>query len=155
FRPLVLQPLLGDCRCAPATREPRLLRDVALAPTAIRDRYLAPVARLMSRTFGEQEAACVKASSWVSEIASELVPSGERALFMFATPRNYVANILAGENSVKELRMLAVTRARRLASRMSAIGPAHGDAELAGIAWACEMSALEAAADHMTDGQIA
>jgi len=147
--------LLGEIPGVLAIREPRLLRDVALAPTAIRDRYLAPVARLMSRTFGEQEAACVKASSWVSEIASELVPSGERALFMFATPRNYVANILAGENSVKELRMLAVTRARRLASRMSAIGPPHGDAELAGIAWACEMTALEAAADHMIDRQIA
>ena len=53
----------------------------------------------MSRTFADDELACVKATSFVSEIAPRLVPPGERALFMFATPRNYIASILAGENS--------------------------------------------------------
>ena len=57
------------------------------------------------------------AGSFVSEIAPELVPSGERALFMYATPQNYVASILAGENSVKELRILRSVRAERSASR--------------------------------------
>ena len=57
------------------------------------------------------EIACVKATSFASEIAPDLVPAGERALFMYATPRNYIASILAGENSVKELRMLAATSA--------------------------------------------
>jgi hypothetical protein len=108
----------------------------------------------MSRAFAEDEVACVKATSFVGEIAAELVPPGERALFMFATPRNYIASILAGENSVKELRMLAVSRAERLHRRVSAIGAAHGDAELAAIAWACEMTALEASADLMIDRRI-
>jgi hypothetical protein len=146
--------LLGEIPGVLAIREPRLLRDVALTPTAIRDRYLAPIPKLMSRTFGEQEVACVKATSWVSEIAHQLVPAGERALFMFATPRNYVASILAGENSVKELRMLAISRAQRLDTRVPVIGPAHSDAELAAVAWACEMTALEDAAERMTDRQI-
>jgi hypothetical protein len=55
---------------------------------------------------------------------------------------------------VKELRMLAVTRAQRLASRVSATGPARSDAELAGVAWACEMTALESSADAMAGGRI-
>jgi hypothetical protein len=146
--------LLGELPNVLSLREPRLLRDLALSPPEVRARYCAPVPKLMSRTFAAEEFACVKATSFVSEIAPELVPSGERALFMYATPPNYIGSILAGENSVKELRMLATTRAQRLQRRVSAIGPAHNDAELAAVAWACEMTALEAAADAMTDRQI-
>jgi hypothetical protein len=151
----LLSRLLGELTGVLAIREPRLLRDLALSPPPVREGYLGPVARLMSRTFGDEEFACVKATSWVSEIASELVPSGERALFMFATPPNYVATILAGENSVKEQRMLAATRAQRLSRRVSTLGAAHSDAELAAIAWACEMTSLESAADAMADRKIA
>jgi hypothetical protein len=146
--------LLGEIVGILGVREPRLLRDLALSPPAVRARYVAAAPKLMSRTFAEDEVACVKATSFVGEIAPELVSPGERALFMFATPRNYIASILAGENSVKELRMLAVSRAERLQRRVSAIGAAHGDAELAAIAWACEMTALEASADLMTDRRI-
>ena len=39
--------------------------------------------------------------------------------------------------------MLAPTRAERLAARAPAFGPARNDAELAAVAWACEMTALE------------
>ncbi len=117
--------------------------------------YVASIPSLMSRTFEANEIALVKATSFVSEIACELVPPQERALLMFARPRNYVASILAGENSLKELRMLAPARARRISRRISAIAPATSDAELAALAWACEMTSLEAAADAMTDRRIA
>jgi hypothetical protein len=147
--------LLGEIPHVLAVREPRLLRDLAISPPEVRKCYITAPPKLLSRTFDDDEIACVKATSWVTEIAPELVPAGGRALFMFATPRNYIASILAGENSVKELRMLAAGRAQRLASRVSSIGPPHGDAELAGIAWACEMTTLEAAADRMNDRQIA
>jgi hypothetical protein len=146
--------LLGELDGVLALREPRLLRDLALSPSEIRACYVAPVPKLMSRSFAAGEFACVKATSFVSEIAAELVPAGERALFMFASPRNYITSILAGENSVKELRMLAPTRAQRLQRRVTALGPAHNDSELAAIAWACEMTALEAAADAMPDRHI-
>jgi hypothetical protein len=146
--------LLGELPGVLAIREPRLLRDVAMTPTDVRHRYLAAVPKLMSRAFGETELACVKATSFVSEIAPGLVTPGERALMMYVTPRNYIGSILAGENSVKELRMLAVVRAQRLATRVTAIGPAHSDADLAAIAWACEMTALENSAEAMTDRQI-
>jgi len=147
--------LLGELDNVLAVREPRLLRDVALSPPEVRERYLTAVPKLVSRTFLESEIACVKATSFVSEIAPALVPSNERALFMYAAPRNYIASILAGENSVIELRHLAASRAQRLATRVSALGPARSDAELAALAWACEMTALEAAADAMTNRKIA
>lgn len=146
--------LLGELDGVLAIREPRLLRDLTLCPPEVRKRYLGAVPRLMSRTFAKDELACVKATSFVSEIARELVPPGERALFMYATPRNYVASILAGENSLVELRQLAPSRAQRLSRRVSAIWAAHNDAELAAIAWACEMTALEAAADAMPGRHI-
>ena len=144
--------LVGELDGVLAIREPRLLRDLALSPPEIRSRYLPSVPKLMSRSFGET--ACVKATSFVSEIAPELVPRGERALFMYATPRNYVASILAGENSLVELHHLAASRAQRLARRGSALWAAHSDAELAAVAWACEITSLEAAADAMTDRHI-
>jgi hypothetical protein len=146
--------LLGELDNVLAVREPRLLRDLALTPAEIRRRYVVPVPKLMSRTFAEAEIACVKATSFTSEIAPELVPPGERALFMFATPLNYVASILAGENSVKELRILAGKRAQRLNGRGIYL-PAQNDAGLAAAAWAAEMSSLEAAAEAMSDRKIA
>jgi len=146
--------LLGELDGVLAVREPRLLRDLALTPGEIRQRYLKPVPALMSRTFIEMEFACVKATSFASEIAAELVPPGERALFMYARPRNYIASILAGENSLQELRLLAGKRAQRLNARGIYI-PAQNDADHAASAWAAEMAALEAAAETMSDRQIA
>jgi hypothetical protein len=147
--------LLGELDKVLAVREPRLLRDLALTPAEVRERYIESIAAIVSRVFAEDQTACVKATSWVSEIAPELVPPGERALFMFASPRNYIASILAGENSVKELRMLADNRIQRLAGRGIVLTAGRSDAELAGIAWACEMTALETASEAMADRMIA
>lgn len=146
--------LIGELDGVLAIREPRLLRDLALTPADVRHRYLLPVPKLMSRTFGDDETACVKATSFASQIADQLVPSGERALFVYATPRNYVASILAGENSVKEMHILAGNRSQRLNARGIYLA-AQNDAALAASAWATEMTTLEAAADSMTDRQIA
>lgn len=146
--------LLGELPGVLGVREPRLLRDLALSPPEVRRGYCAPVARLMSRSFAADQVACVKVTSFASEIAPELVPAGERALFLYASPANYIGSILAGENSVQELRMLAPSRAQRLRLRVSTPGPARNDAELAAIAWACEMTALESAANAMTDRAI-
>lgn len=147
--------LLGEIEGVLAVREPRLLRDIALTPAAIRHRYVAAVPKLMSRTFGPHEMACVKATSFASEIAPELIPAGERALFMYAAPRNYIASILAGENSVKELRALESYRTERLERRGTTLGPLRNDADRAAAAWACEMTTLEAAASAMADRQVA
>jgi hypothetical protein len=147
--------LLGELERVLAVREPRVLRDLALIPAEVRGRYIESIPAMVSRTFADDEMACIKATSWVSEISPELVPPDESALFMFASPRNYIASILAGENSVKELRMLADTRMQRLAGRGIVLAPGRNDAELAGIAWACEMTALEAASEALADRAIA
>jgi hypothetical protein len=146
--------LLGEIEGVLAVREPRLLRDLAMTPPEVRARYIGSVPKLMSRSFAADEFACVKATSFVSEIAPELVPPGERALFLFARPRSYVASILAGENSVKELRVLETYRTGRLATRGINLPPARNDAERAAAAWACEMTSLEAAASGMADCEI-
>ena len=147
--------LLGEIDRVLAIREPRLLRDVAMTPEAVRGVHLRSIPRLMSRTFADNEIACVKATSFASEIAPNLVPPGERALFMYASPRNYIASILAGENSVKELHALADYRAQRLTGRGIALPASRHDADRAAAAWACEMTTLEAAADVMADRQVA
>ena len=146
--------LLGELDGVLAVREPRILRDLVLTPANIRQRYLRPVPRLMSRTFDESEFACVKVTSFASEIAPDLVPEGERALFMYAGPESYIASILAGENSVKELHALARSRTDRMAGRVPSMEEQRSDAHRAAAAWACEMTSLEQAAERMDDRKV-
>ncbi|HET7576835.1 MAG TPA: hypothetical protein VFK19_09780 [Sphingomicrobium sp.] len=150
----LLSRLLGEIPGVLPIREPRFLRDLAAMPEDLRHPYFEPASKLMSRNFADDELACVKATSFVSEIAPELVPPGKRALFMYATPGNYIASILAGENSMKELRMLAAVRAGRMAERVSGPMAQGTNAQLAAVAWACEMTSLESAAERMADRMI-
>ena len=147
--------LLGEINGVLCIREPRILRDVAVLDPSERQALMPAIQRLLSRTFAKGETALVKATSFVSEIAPELVPEGERALFLFEAPRTYIESILAGENSRKELRMLADIRAQRMAQRVHGLSRAdRSDAHLAAAAWACEMTSLEAAADAMPDRRL-
>ena len=143
--------LLGELEGVLAAREPRILRDLAAAERP--EQFVPGVRKLLSRTFAPDEFALVKATSFVSDIAAELVPPGERALFLFTQPRAYIASILAGENSVKEMAALAGVRARRMARRVRGLS-GNSQAHLAAAAWACEMTALEAAAEAMGDRHV-
>ena len=146
--------LLGELDGVLALREPRILRDVAMLPEERRRDYLPDLQKLLSRTFADHQVALVKATSFVSEIAPELVPPSERALLMYATPRAYIASILAGPNSLRELSALAPSRATRIAGR-AALPEPRTSADSAAAAWACEMTALEAAAEAMADRKLA
>ena len=150
----LLARLLGELPTVLSIREPRSLRDVTAVSADKRVAYATALRTLFSRTFAPAEVTVVKATSFVSEIAPELTSPDGRALFMYATPRNYVASILAGENSVQELRMLAPIRAERLAGRDLRLPPPRHDADHAAIAWACEMTSLEAGAKAMPDRRI-
>jgi len=145
--------LLGEIDGVLSVREPRILRDVAILPAERRRQFIPALQKLLSRTFTPTEIALVKATSFVSEIAPELVPPSERALFMYARPRAYIASILAGENSVKELAALAPSRSQRMAGRVE-LPQSKTTADAAATAWACEMTALEAAADAMADRAV-
>lgn len=147
--------LLGELNGVLSVREPRSLRDLAFSPPSVRQQFFEPIVKLMSRTFAEGEVACVKTTSLVSEIAPRLVPPDERVLFMYATPTNFISNLLAGQNSINELRRLAELRIRRTAERVSGLEEqSRSDAHLAGAAWACEMTSLESAAEQMTDRSV-
>ena len=138
--------LLGELEGVLSIREPRALRDLTFFPVDVRAQFIPALRALCSRTFAPEQAALLKTTSFVSEIAAELVPEGGRALFLYATPRNHIAGILAGENSRKELAGMAEMRGQRLASRGIALPSPRNEAELAATAWVCEMTALETAA---------
>jgi hypothetical protein len=83
-------------------------------------------------------------------MAPRLVAPGVSALFLYATPRNYIASILAGENSLKELAMRNSPRSDRLRSKgIELTGFDRSDAHRAALAWASEMTTLETAAEEM------
>jgi hypothetical protein len=147
--------MLGEASGVLSIREPRILRDLSALP-ADQAKAMAPsVSALCSRTNAASEGALVKATSFVSEIAPLLVAAGRPAIFMFVSAPSYIATILAGENSVKELHALHDYRATRMASRVPPMADAaKSDAHRAAMAWACEMTSLESAAEAMTDRPI-
>lgn len=145
--------LLGEIDGVLSVREPRILRDIAMLPQSRRADFLPGVRKLLSRSFAPQETALVKATSFVSEIAPELVPAGERALFVYAAPDAYIASILAGPNSVRELAALGPSRAQRMNGRV-AVPEQRTAAQAAAAAWACEMASLENAAQAMADRHV-
>src|SRR6478609_2422687 len=147
--------LLGEFDDILSIREPRSLRDLGSADPAIRPTVAAGLRRLMARSFGPDQRSLVKATSFVSEWTALLMAPGACALFLYATPRNYIASILAGENSVKELAALHEFRAQRLRDRgISLHGFDSGNAHRAAAAWACEMTSLERAAEVRSDAVI-
>ena len=147
--------MLGEASGVLSVREPRILRDLTALP-AEQAKTMAPtVSALCSRTNAAGDVALVKATSFVSEMAPLLVGPGQPAIFMHVSAPSYIATILAGENSVKELHALHEYRAQRMAARVTPMpDAARSDAHRAAMAWACEMTSLEAAAEAMTDQRI-
>jgi len=147
--------LLGELDGVLAIREPRSLRD--LGESSGQDRLLLAktISRLMARRGPSRQLAIVKATSSVSEHAPQLVEPEGRALFLYASPANYVATILAGENSRTEVGALHEIRMRRAAGRgVNGSSFNRNDADRAALAWACEMTSIEAASDALGDRQI-
>jgi hypothetical protein len=137
--------LLGELEGIVSVREPRALRDLTFFHADVRARFIPPIRALFSRTFHPGGAALIKATSFISEIARELIPADHPALFLYATPRSFISGIMAGENSRKEVAGGAEQRSDRLRSRGIALPPSRSEADVAAAAWACEMTALEAA----------
>jgi hypothetical protein len=76
-------------------------------------------------------------------------------LFIYLEPATYIATILAGDNSLKELALLGSKRALRMEGRVRGLDLRRAStAGAAGAAWACEMTALESAAELMGDGRV-
>lgn len=147
--------LLGELDGVLSLREPRSLRDLPTATQADQPRLADALRRLMARRAADDRAVIVKATSFVSEYAPLLVDPGAAALLLYASPENYIAGILAGENSVKELLALEQRRAERLRSRGIELPDFDRNlAHRAAAAWACEITSLEAAVETMPGRRI-
>jgi hypothetical protein len=140
--------LLGELPGVLALREPLVLRTLAENPSAI-PRYRDGLTALLSRTFRPEQRSMVKATSFVSEIAGELVPPGSKALLLYARPERYVETILAGENSRREIALTADSRRARLEARGGALPPARSEGETVALCWAAEMTALVQACERL------
>lgn len=162
----LLSRLIGAQAQTLSLREPLMLRTLAqdisgaIGPegsssTGIELR-LAATLKLLSRTFPGQERAVVKATSFVSEAAHELLgrASAPRALMMCVSAESYLATILGGPNSRQEARVLTPPRLQRLHRRLGReiwALDSLTEGEAAALGWACEMAALARAAKSAGD----
>jgi hypothetical protein len=134
-----------------ALREPALLRDIAARPTGPTVLSLRAAQALLSRTWRADQRPVVKATSFVSELATVLLGGSERpaAILVCTQPLAYLQGILAGPNSRLECRQLAPMRLQRLWRRLehSSWRPEpRSEGETIAMSWLCEMSALQEAA---------
>lgn len=147
--------LLGEVSGVLALREPRALRDLAATAETERAMLASSLSRLMARRRATDRAVIVKATSFVSEFAQLLVEDGAPALMLYSSPASYIAGILAGENSRRELNAMHEFRSERLEGRGARLsGFDNNDAMRAALAWACEMTSLEAAADALGNAKV-
>jgi hypothetical protein len=147
--------LLGELDRTLSLREPRSLRDLSESGGDELARFARNLRRVFSCSFSRSQRTIVKATSFVSEHAPLLVPANGTALFLYASPQNYIAGILAGEYSVKELAAGFEGRTGRLRDRrIELIGFDASLAHRAAAAWACEMTSLESACDVMRDRRL-
>jgi len=150
--------LLGEAADTLALREPQLLRQFAefamlegeahspWPPGRTAERL--PLARQwLSRTFRPDQRALIKATSFVNDIAPQLMETSRKAVFLKLSAQRYLQTILAGDASRQELVAFSPTRIQRLNAHIRE--PAFklwelDEAKRAALGWACEMAALEA-----------
>ncbi len=90
----------------------------------------------------------VKATSICTDLASKTDADGARALFLYQTPETHLAALLAGANTLNDLRGFAQMRHRRLRARSTPPPLAASSlGELAAQVWLCEASAAAAVHD--------
>lgn len=154
----LLSRLLGADDSIFSLREPAILRTLAqmqIEPELQPRIWDAPefaarqsvFLKLWSRTFAPTQTAAIKTTSFVSELAADILarPSAPKAILLFASPEAYLATILGGGNARQEAKLLAAGRLKRLhrrlgqnAWRLASLSEGEGLA----MSWACEMSGL-------------
>lgn len=154
----LLSRLIGAHRGAFGIREPVILRTFAQLSSepgarpqswsdADVEERLGGCLKLLSRTFETQQQPVVKATSFASELAADLLARAAKpkALLMHVAPESYLATILGGPNSRQEAKMLAPSRLHRLHRRIGRdVWPlaSLSEGEMLALGWVCEMSAL-------------
>jgi len=141
--------LIGAHKSFFSVREPALLRSLCDRAPLSRCLDLRDLLSLLARTWRAEQRAVIKVTSIANELAAPILagPDQPLAIFMFATPLDYLRGILAGPNSRVESRTLAPGRMHRLAQRLG--GPPlaiRSEGEQIAMNWLCEMSTLHQAA---------
>lgn len=153
----LLSRLAGEHPDVFSVREPTLLRAAAQTPvTSDKALTLPQQLALLSRTWRPGQRALIKTTSFVNEIAADLLACApdSRAILLFTPALTYLRAILAGPNSRLETRTLAPSRLERVQRRAGGSLPApHREGEWVAMSWLCEMSALEEVAARF-DGRV-
>ncbi|VAV89826.1 hypothetical protein MNBD_ALPHA04-332 [hydrothermal vent metagenome] len=148
--------LLGEIDMVLALREPQILRTLAeisrmdgapQSPWSLETYHarFSEIIRWLSRSYDREQRVMIKASSFVSEIASQLLSDNQDALFLYAPLERYLPTILAGEASVQETHALAGDRLLRLSKHLGEAPANLWDlslAQRATLSWLCEMVSL-------------
>ncbi|MEW4466856.1 hypothetical protein AB1K62_03375 [Parasphingorhabdus sp. JC815] len=155
----LLSRLLGEIDTVLALREPQLLRTLCEI-SQIRDEPESPwspdvykyrfseVIRWLSRTFHADQRVMVKASSFVSELAPQLLTGSTDAMILYAPLDRYIPTILAGEASVQETHAMAGARLKRLTRHLGNPPARLWELSLAqrvAMSWICELVTIFAA----------
>lgn len=140
--------LLAECGDILPLREPLPLLGATWLPAAERAARIEALTALYSRTFRAGQRAMIKATSSVSEIATDLLnhTTGKAAIIIMR-PEPFIAARLAANTA--ELTNRADERWERLAGRapqLAQTAPPSIPARLAAMSWATEASAMEQAA---------
>ncbi|MGJ8562696.1 MAG: hypothetical protein ACSHXY_03995 [Alphaproteobacteria bacterium] len=148
--------LIGEHKDVLALREPHILRSFAdisqiknqphspWAPDMYSAR-LAQTQRWLARTFRPSQRTIIKASSFVSEIARDLITPDTKALFLYVSFPRYLETILAGEGSRQEAMQMAGARLTRIHQSLghpiaNLWALSHG--QKIALGWICEMITL-------------
>ncbi len=138
--------LLGEAQGVFALREPLLLRSLAdIERTDRFDSYKTHVLNWLSRSFRAEDRAMIKATSFVNQIASELIDDQSRALFLYVPLQDYMETILAGESSRQEVLQMGDSRLDRLNHLLPKplkIGANNPPCQTIAVSWLCEMASL-------------
>jgi hypothetical protein len=130
--------------------QPRALTpgDILLGPFGRLSSVLPVFARLWSRSFRPEQETLLKATSYASELAGDLVAldPDARAILLTASPQAHIATLYSGPAAIKELNAFAPGRWARL-NRLLATPPAKdwralSRGALSAMTWAAEMASL-------------
>lgn len=160
--------LLGELLNSFALREPHILRSFAeisplknephspWSPDTFRSR-LNTATKWLSRTYHPDQQVIIKASSFVSEIADDLIGETNNALCLYVPFERYLETILAGEGSRQEALQLAGQRLirihKRLGTYMADLWALSLGQKIA-LGWLCEMLTLMKASNTAGKEQI-
>lgn len=134
-------------------REPvplRTLAELADAGSPVFDARLTMFLKLWSRGFPSTNSVVLKATSSTGRIAPKLLAAspGSKAIYLNLKAEPYLATLLAGPNTINDLRGFEVERRRRLETLLGVPPPAAtGIGELAATSWLAETLTQRAALD--------